>query len=85
MHLHRQADTVPEAAREPFDTFAARMRSVDATTGAFYLEMISRFESRQLVACARRCRVASLRTRFSIRARFPLASVRSAFPGSQRI
>ena len=36
MHLHRQAaGTVPEAAREPFDTFAARMRSVDATTGAF--------------------------------------------------
>ena len=84
MHLRRQAGAVPEAAREPCDTFAARMRSVDATTGAFYLEMISRFESR-LVACARarRCRVASTRgARASERARFPLASVRSAFPGS---
>jgi hypothetical protein len=33
--IAKQAGTVPEAAREPFDTFAARMRSVDATTGAF--------------------------------------------------
>jgi len=46
-----------QAAREPFDTLAARMRSADATTGAFYLEMISfRIASWHRTLRARCCR-----------------------------